>query len=200
MRESSEAAAGDGVPGGDRGASPDADQVNEDEGGGRSGAARRVKVALAVLIPVHVAFWGYYWAGSDRSGPAAPSVLLACVPPTVITICAVAAVLALRDRLWTVIVIMIAGLDILVTFAKLYYDAGTTEHFTEPLSHVGALFFALGMLTTAGTGNISPISDPARIIVGIQMVLDLLYFGVALVIAVTRFTESAPARSPRIRS
>lgn len=161
----------------------------------RRDAARHVKLVLAVLIPVHVAFWVYYWASSDRSGPIAPAVLLACVPPMVVTIYAMVAVLALRDRLWTVIVIVIAGLDIMITFAKLYYDAGTTEHFTESLSHVGALFFALGMLTTAGTGTISPVSDAARIIVGIQMVLDLLYFGVAFVIAVSRFTELGPARS-----
>jgi hypothetical protein len=160
-------------------------------------ALRRTKRAVCVLVPVQVVFWIYFWATSARSGLSAPMVLVSCVPPTVVTIYAVATVMVIKDRLWTTVVIVFAAVDILITFSKLYYDAGTTRDFTEPLSHTGALYFSLGMLTTAGTGTISPVSDAAKTVVGIQMILDLLFFAVALVIAVTRFTEPTASTARR---
>ncbi len=75
---------------------------------------------------------------------------------------------------------------LLVSFAGIYiglstYDAGA---FDEPLDHVGALYFALTTLTTIGYGDIAPVSDTARIVVMVQMVVDVIVLGVFIKLVV----------------
>jgi hypothetical protein len=69
---------------------------------------------------------------------------------------------------------------LLVTFAGIYnglssYDA---DAFDETLDHIGALYFAMTTLTTIGYGDIAPVSDVARIVVMVQMVVDVIVLGV----------------------
>jgi hypothetical protein len=69
---------------------------------------------------------------------------------------------------------------LLVSFSGIYigmssYDAGA---FDEQLDHVGALYFALTTLTTIGYGDIAPVSNAARIVVMVQMVVDVVILGV----------------------
>ncbi len=69
---------------------------------------------------------------------------------------------------------------LLVLFAGIYlglssYDA---DAFDESLDHVAALYFALTTLTTIGYGDIAPVSDAARIVVMVQMVVDVIIIGV----------------------
>jgi voltage-gated potassium channel Kch len=86
---------------------------------------------------------------------------------------------------------MIVNAFMLITwfFAVLYWFIGTTANFNVELSRIDALYFALGTLTTAGTGTIAPTSDLARAIVSGQMVLDLAFIASAVTIAVTRWSE-----------
>jgi voltage-gated potassium channel len=76
--------------------------------------------------------------------------------------------------------LMVSLVLLLVSFAGIYiglssYDAGA---FDEQLDHVGALYFALTTLTTIGYGDISPVSNAARIVVMVQMVVDVVILGV----------------------
>ncbi|MBV9649999.1 MAG: hypothetical protein JO296_07670 [Pseudonocardiales bacterium] len=80
---------------------------------------------------------------------------------------------------------------IIELFAWLYWNIGTPPNFNAELSRIGALHFALGTLTTAGTGTIAPTSDLARALVGVQMIVDLLYIAGALTIAVSRWSEKS---------
>ena len=79
---------------------------------------------------------------------------------------------------------------LMVDFAFIYWSYGSTINFTIRLTHLDAIYFALGTLTTAGTGNISAISEIARGIQSVQMFLDLglVLFAIGLVIA--RFSPS----------
>jgi hypothetical protein len=74
---------------------------------------------------------------------------------------------------------------LLEIFSALYWAYGTKKNFSFPLSHLDAFYFALGTLTTAGTGNIVAISETSRWIQAAQLGLDLLLvvFIVALVMA-----------------
>ena len=98
-----------------------------------------------------------------------------------------------NDRMyWLTLTIMVAYTFLLITmqFATIYWIIGTTENFSVELSHWGAIYFALGTLTTAGTGTIAPTSDLARAIVSGQMILDFVFVAIALTRAVTRWSES----------
>jgi hypothetical protein len=87
---------------------------------------------------------------------------------------------------------VLTGLSLLFVFSLLlqffsyiYWSYGTTTNFNTPLTHLDSLYFALGTLTTAGTGNIVAISETARRLQTLQMVLDLglVLFAVSLVVA-----------------
>ena len=53
----------------------------------------------------------------------------------------------------------------------------STTHFSEPLNHTGALYLAITVFSTVGFGDITPEDDLARIVMSIQMLLDLVVIG-----------------------
>jgi Ion channel len=81
---------------------------------------------------------------------------------------------------------LLFGFALLVgNFSILYWNYGTTGNFTEHLTRLDAVYFAIGTLTTAGTGNVSAVSQLARGLQALQMALDIgfLVFVVALAVA-----------------
>ena len=68
----------------------------------------------------------------------------------------------------------------IVLFAWTYWamsmsDLGT---FSEPLTKSAALYFTITVLSTVGFGDITPATDPARLVVSLQMMCDLLVIGI----------------------
>jgi hypothetical protein len=89
-------------------------------------------------------------------------------------------------RLWSPLVVVFIFDQILWEFSDLYWNVGGGHNFTSPLSHLDSLYFSLGTLTTAGTGNIAAASEAARRIQTIQMLLDLSLVVFAISIVVVR--------------
>lgn len=60
--------------------------------------------------------------------------------------------------------------------------------FSEPLNHTGALYLAITVFSTVGFGDITPKTDAARIVVSVQMLLDLVLLGalIRLVVSAAR--------------
>jgi hypothetical protein len=81
----------------------------------------------------------------------------------------------------------------LVVFAVVYLSMSqsATTHFSEPLDHTGALYLVITVFSTVGFGDITPESSGARILISVQMLLDLIVIG-----AVVRLLVSA-AKSGR---
>jgi hypothetical protein len=52
--------------------------------------------------------------------------------------------------------------------------------FSEAMERTDALYFTVTVFATVGFGDISPVSDAARIIVTVQMIADLLLLGLVL--------------------
>ena len=71
----------------------------------------------------------------------------------------------------------------------------TPGAFCQPLDRISALYFAVTIFSTVGLGDIVPRSDPARIVVTIQMVADLIVIAV-----VVRLIFGAAARGSAARS
>jgi voltage-gated potassium channel len=65
------------------------------------------------------------------------------------------------------------------TFAVGYLSLSqaSPDRFSEQLDHTGALYLTVTILATVGFGDITPKDDLARIIVSLQMLLDLVVIG-----------------------
>jgi UDP-N-acetylmuramyl pentapeptide phosphotransferase/UDP-N-acetylglucosamine-1-phosphate transferase len=66
-----------------------------------------------------------------------------------------------------------------VVFATTYVviDQGDRDAFGEPLTRLDALYFTVTVFSTVGFGDIAPQSQPARLAVTIQMLVDLVLLG-----------------------
>ncbi len=66
-----------------------------------------------------------------------------------------------------------------VVFAIIYMSLSTAIplSFSEPLTKVGALYFTVAVLSTVGFGDIAALTDAARMIVTLQILLGLVLFG-----------------------
>lgn len=64
-------------------------------------------------------------------------------------------------------------------FASTYLTVAASDPtaFSERLSHTDALYFSLTIFSTVGFGDITPVSEGARIVASVQMVGDLLVLG-----------------------
>ena len=87
----------------------------------------------------------------------------------------------------------------LVVFAAVYLSLsqGSTTHFSEPLDHTGALYFTITVFSTVGFGDITPESDLARIVVSIQMLLDLVVIGAVVRLLTTAAKAGRSGTLPR---
>jgi hypothetical protein len=85
---------------------------------------------------------------------------------------------------------------ILVLFSALYLGMShaSASTFTQPLDHMGALYFTTTVFSTVGFGDITPRTDAARAIVSAQMIIDLVLLGTVVRLLVTA------ARTGRSRS
>jgi hypothetical protein len=81
----------------------------------------------------------------------------------------------------------------IVLFAWLYVAVSVSDPhtFSEPLTRSGSLYFTITVLSTVGFGDITPVTDAARLIVAVQMLCDL----VVIVIIVKLITGVAKHRA-----
>jgi hypothetical protein len=70
----------------------------------------------------------------------------------------------------------------LVGFSIIYLSMSNTNMhtFTKPLDPTRALYFTITVFSTVGFGDITPRTDPARLVVAAQMLLDLAIIGIAV--------------------
>jgi voltage-gated potassium channel len=63
----------------------------------------------------------------------------------------------------------------IIVFALFYLGLAQSNpaSFSEPLNHISAFYFTVTTLATVGFGDISAKSDVARLVVTVQMLLDL---------------------------
>ncbi|ORI23219.1 potassium channel family protein [Rhodococcus sp. 1168] len=78
----------------------------------------------------------------------------------------------------------------LIGFSTVYYmmSEASYENFTEPVSRMGSLYFTLSVFSTVGFGDIAASTDPARAVVSLQIIgnLVLIALGGRLLLAAIR--------------
>jgi len=69
---------------------------------------------------------------------------------------------------------------LLLPFATTYavMSRGDPATFTQPLTRIDALYFTVTIFATVGFGDITPVTEPARVLVTVQMLADLILIGV----------------------
>ncbi|CAL9279674.1 hypothetical protein SUDANB180_07422 [Streptomyces sp. enrichment culture] len=87
-----------------------------------------------------------------------------------------------RPVLRAVRALCVSVLFLLVVFAALYVrlSAGDPRAFTQPLTRIDALYFTVSVFATVGFGDLAAVTQPARLMVTVQMLLDLVVLGVVL--------------------
>jgi hypothetical protein len=70
----------------------------------------------------------------------------------------------------------------LLLFAAVYVLLSGTDPqaFTEPLSRTDGLYFVVTVFATVGFGDISPVTEVARVLTTLQMIGDLVLIGLVL--------------------
>jgi voltage-gated potassium channel len=69
---------------------------------------------------------------------------------------------------------------ILLLFSVVHYllASARPDSYTEPLTRLDSLYFSVTMFATVGFGDISPVSELARLISMVQMLANLIFLGV----------------------
>jgi ion channel len=69
-----------------------------------------------------------------------------------------------------------------VVFAWTYLTIARSDptSFSQPLNRVSSLYFTVTVFSTVGFGDITPTSDPARVVAMIQMLGDLVFIAVVV--------------------
>lgn len=153
----------------------------------------QIRATIGLVISQIIAWLAYFYLIKQGSGSSFSVVVIAYT--VFMAFWAVWWVIPIARGARGVTIALVASLInaflyLVVTFAGLYYHFGTSSNFSKPLvTRVDALYFTLGTLTTAGTGNIAPVSQLSRGLTSLQMVIDLVYITIAVAIAVTRLTE-----------
>jgi voltage-gated potassium channel len=67
----------------------------------------------------------------------------------------------------------------LLVFASTYYvmQRASAANFSQPLTRTDALYFTVTVFSTVGFGDITPRSEPARVVLIVQMLGDLAVLG-----------------------
>lgn len=68
---------------------------------------------------------------------------------------------------------------VVVLFATTYFVTADRDPstFSEPITRIDSLYFTMTVFATVGFGDIVPVSEGARVLVTVQMVVDLILIG-----------------------
>ncbi|MDT2009638.1 two pore domain potassium channel family protein [Rhodococcus opacus] len=85
----------------------------------------------------------------------------------------------------------------LLGFATAYCLMSETDpgYFTEPLTRMGALYFALTVFSTVGFGDIAATTDASRAVVSVQIIGNLILLGVGIRVIVAAVDWARERRS-----
>lgn len=102
-----------------------------------------------------------------------------------------------RWPLWAILTTAVIGISGLVsTFAGLYWNVGTRANWSPSLSHLDAIYVALGTLTTAGTSGVVPKTGTARALLTAQLGTEVLLVPILLGVIIAAFTRNRAQATP----
>jgi voltage-gated potassium channel len=162
------------------------------------------RLALAVLRPLGTAVAlvvGYYLLPVDRRLDGWTLVLLVGGTLAVVALVVWEIRRIMRSRFPTLQGVQALALIVplyLLIYANVYYVVAhnVPATFSVPLTRTDALYFVVTVFATVGFGDITAVSQGARVLVTTQMVGNLLLLGIALRVILAAVQHSR-ARSTR---
>ncbi|MDM7854891.1 potassium channel family protein [Cellulomonas alba] len=166
-----------------------------------------VRSALGVVAVLG----GYYLVTFDERRPtgtlAVLEILLGGLLFAFVVVIEVRAIVRARYPVLRAVETAVVSLFLfLVIFAVIYLTMSHAdpEAFSESLDRTGALYFTIVTLGTVGYGDIAPVDHAARVVVSVQVLLDLAFLAVLVrvVIAAARrgltreVADVGPAAAP----
>ena len=148
---------------------------------------RLIVTALArVLGIVAVTLLVYFLVPIEGAGAASAAAVTACVGIATILVVFARQMSRVRHSPRPILaaveaLVLVFGL-FLCFFALLYVSisASAPHAFTEGVDKVAGVYFTMTILTTVGFGDITAVSDTARVTVTLQMVLGVILIGTAV--------------------
>jgi voltage-gated potassium channel len=142
----------------------------------------------------------YYLAPLDRSSSWVGITMLAVGLATLIALVTFHVFRIYRSSFPGVRAFEALAVDIpfyVLLFAATYVVMSTISagSFSQPLSHTNALYFAMTVFSTVGFGDIVAKTEPAQILVTVQMVANLVIIGVVIKV----ITGAVQERRRRVR-
>ncbi|HEX6149836.1 MAG TPA: potassium channel family protein [Nocardioides sp.] len=138
--------------------------------------------ALRTVLSLSALFGAYFLlpARPPRGGSDAPWLALAlCVFGVVVGVQLHSIVKAPHPMIRAVETLTLTVPVFLLIFARSYLSGslGDPASFSEPLDKTTALYFTVSCFATVGFGDIVAMSNPMRLLVTLQMLLDLVMLG-----------------------
>ena len=150
---------------------------------------RRIRLNVTIIfLLIQAGLWTSLFT-VGRASSAGLYVVIPTVIPAVFAVAGLTFLLISVTRFGSALDIAMALLlgfsTLLADFSVLYWAYGSSGNFTENLTRLDAIYFSVGTLSTAGTGNISAVSPTARGLQTVQMILDIAFivFAVSLALA-----------------
>lgn len=148
----------------------------------RRNALHAIRIALRGVATATVLVAAYFLAPVRAKTPTQDVLWLAAA------LAAFAAIIALQARSivnsrhpqWRAVESMTVAIPLfLIVFARIYLTMSVvTDHaFSVSLDRAEALYFTITVFSTVGFGDISPQTDFTRLVVSVQMLLDLAVLG-----------------------
>jgi len=160
--------------------------------------------ALSSVVVIALLLAGYAFAPFDRtrSLPAVAQLLVWLIVLVVAVLWQIRAVLrSSHPWLRAVEGAALSVTLLLVPFAATYatLSTGNPATFTQPLSRIDAFYFTMTVFSTVGFGDIAPVTEPARILVTVQMLADLVLIGTIVKVLVGVAQRRRESLGPRRR-
>lgn len=176
----------------------------------RRGSDRRAVLRTVLLsgVSVSVMLAAYYTAPLDRPLGRGTGLMLVATLALFAALVAVqvrAILRSPRPRLRAIQALIIGVPLLIVAFAATYctVDGQQPGSFSESLNRTDGLYFTVTVFATVGFGDISPVTQLARVLVTVQMLTGLLTVGViakvvfgAVQVAVRRQAELLTPGAP----
>jgi len=149
-----------------------------------------IVLLYSILFPVHQ--WFFQFALTQR-GPVNPWLIWSNIIIQLILCGAVCYTVLIAPQfkpLFTAALLFWLFSVVLQLFSYIYWVYGTApENFSVNLTHLDSVYFALGNLTTAGSGNVVAMSETTRRIQTVQLAVDFVLIGFFFALILARYSD-----------
>ena len=154
---------------------------------------------VRILLSLGALLAAYYLLPARDTGSDVPWLLLALTAFCAVVALQVWFIVRATHPLVRAIEALVLAISIfLLIFARSYLSGALHDPsaFNQPMDRTGALYFTVSCFATVGFGDIVATSEPMRLLVTVQMILDLVLLGAVVKIFTSAVRQARARREP----